>query len=278
MKFLIINADDFGYGCGVNRAIAELHDQGVVTSASLMVNTPSTAEGVAMAAARPALSLGLHVNFTNEAQRLVDFDDPAVCRRELRRQFDHFVALTGRPPTHLDSHQHVHRRPPCQPSFLELALEYGLPLRDRAPVTFKGGFYGQWEYGISEQEKVSFEALTSIVSTELRRGIYELAVHPGYLDAAATTSTTATESGSARPSPIRACPRCSATRRSSSSAITSSSARSRASTAARPERARGAPQRRAKSEISVANSTPFFVPWIVSSRSSAKPTLRTRSR
>ena len=185
MKFLIINADDFGYGSGVNRAIALLHDQGVVTSAGLMVNTPGTGEAVALAAARPRLSLGLHVNFTNEAQRLVEFDDPAVCRRELRRQFDHFVALTGRPPTHLDSHQHVHRRPSCQPSFLELAEEYGLPLRDRPPVIFKGGFYGQWEHEVSQPEKVSFEALTSIVSTELRRGIYELAVHPGYLDAAA---------------------------------------------------------------------------------------------
>jgi predicted glycoside hydrolase/deacetylase ChbG (UPF0249 family) len=185
MKFLIINADDFGYGRGVTRAIAELHDQGVVTSTSLMVNTPATAEGVALAAARPGLSLGLHVNFTNEAQRLVEFDDPAVCRRELRRQFDQFVALTGGLPTHLDSHQHVHRRPGCRPSFLELARKYDLPLRDRAPVTFKGGFYGQWEYGVSQQEKVSFEALTSIVSTELRDGIYELAVHPGYHDAAA---------------------------------------------------------------------------------------------
>jgi predicted glycoside hydrolase/deacetylase ChbG (UPF0249 family) len=185
MKFLIINADDFGYGRGVTRAIAELHDLGVVTSASLMVNTPSTTDAVALAAARPRLSLGLHVNFTNEAQRLVEFDDPEVCRRELRRQFDHFVALTGRPPTHLDSHQHVHRRPRCQPSFLELALEYGLPLRDRPPVTFKGGFYGQWEYGVSQQAKVSFEALTSIVSTELPHGIYELAVHPGYHDPAA---------------------------------------------------------------------------------------------
>jgi predicted glycoside hydrolase/deacetylase ChbG (UPF0249 family) len=79
----------------------------------------------------------------------------------------------------------VHRRPRCQPSFLELALEHDLPLRDRPPVTFKGGFYGQWEYGVSQPAKVSFEALTSIVSTELRRGIYELAVHPGYLDEAA---------------------------------------------------------------------------------------------
>lgn len=186
MKFLIINADDFGYGGGVNRAIAQLHDRGVVTSAGLMVNTPSTAEAVALAAARPRLSLGLHVNFTNEAQRLVDFDDPEVCRRELRRQFDHFVALTGRPPTHLDSHQHVHRREDCEPTFLELAEEHGLPLRERPPVTFKGGFYGQWEYGVSEPAKVSFEALTRILSTEVTRGIYELAVHPGYHDADAT--------------------------------------------------------------------------------------------
>lgn len=186
MKFLIVNADDFGYGCGVNRAVARLHDQGVVTSAGLMVNTPGTVEAVALAAARPRLSLGLHVNFTNEAQRLVEFDDAAVCRRELRRQFDRFVELTGRPPSHLDSHQHVHRRPACQPSFLELALEYGLPLRDRPPVTFKGGFYGQWEYGVSQPAKVSFEAFSHIVSTELQRGIYELAVHPGYHDATAT--------------------------------------------------------------------------------------------
>jgi len=185
MKFLIINGDDFGYGCGVNRGIAELNDRGVITSAGLMVNTAATTEAVALAAARPRLSLGLHVNFTNEAQRLVEFDDPEVCRRELHRQFDRFVELTGRLPTHLDSHQHVHRRPACKPSFLDLAEEHGLPLRDRAPVTFKGGFYAQWEYGVSLPEKVSFAALTSIVSTELTRGIYELAVHPGYHDPSA---------------------------------------------------------------------------------------------
>ena len=185
MKFLIINVDDFGYGDGINRAVAVLHDQGCVTSASLMVNTPGTAQAVAIAAARPRLSLGLHANFTNEVDRLVEFDDPAVCRRELRRQFDSFRALTGRPPTHLDSHHHVHRRPACQPTFQELADEHGLPLRDRPPVVFKGGFYGQWEHGVSQKEKVSFEALRSILSNELGRGIYELVVHPGYLDARA---------------------------------------------------------------------------------------------
>jgi ATP-binding cassette, subfamily B, bacterial len=184
-RFLIINAEDFGYGQGINRGIIELVDRGVITSAGLMVNTPGTAEAVRLAAARPALALGLHVNFTNEATPLFNFDDPEICRRELRRQFDRFQDLTGRMPTHIDSHQHVHRRPACRHSFLELAEEHGLPLRDRPPVTYKGGFYGQWVYQVSDPARVSFDALTEILSTELSYGIYELAVHPGYYDPAA---------------------------------------------------------------------------------------------
>lgn len=182
MRFLIVNADDFGYGPAINRGIAEAHDRGVLTSASLMVNTPGTDEAVRMAAVRPALSLGLHVNVTNEAQRLVEFDEPETCRAELRRQFERFVALVGRKPTHLDSHQHVHRRRPCLPRFLELARAEGLPLRDQPPVTFKGGFYAQWEYGVSNATKVSYDALHGILSRELKDGIYELAVHPGFHD------------------------------------------------------------------------------------------------
>jgi predicted glycoside hydrolase/deacetylase ChbG (UPF0249 family) len=186
VKFLIVNADDFGYGAGVNRGIAEAHDRGVVTSAGLMVNAPWAEEAAALAAERPRLSLGLHVNFTNEAQRLVEFDDPAVCRAELRRQLERFVELTGRLPTHLDSHQHVHRRRPCLPAFEELASEQGLPLRDRPPVTFKGGFYGQLVYGVPQPERVGFEALERILRDELHEGIYELACHPGYYDAEAS--------------------------------------------------------------------------------------------
>jgi chitin disaccharide deacetylase len=185
VKFLIINADDLGCGAGVNRGIAELHDEGIVTSAGLMVNGPGTEDAVRLAAERPQLSLGLHVTFTNEATRLVDLDDAAICGTELRRQFDRFVELTGKWPTHLDGHQHVHRRRTCQASFLEVAEEYGLPLRGHPPVTFKGGFYGQWEYGVSQRSLGSFEALSSILSAELTHGIYELAVHPGYWDAAA---------------------------------------------------------------------------------------------
>jgi len=184
LKFLIANADDFGYSQGINRGIADGHRNGVVTSATMVVNGGATAEAVRLASELPDLSVGLHINFTNEAERLVEFDDPEVCRAELHRQFDCFVALMGRLPTHLDSHQHVHRARGRLPFFQELAAEHGLPLRDAPPVVFKGGFYAQWEYGVSDPEKVSLAALEKILRNELKEGIYELACHPGYYDPA----------------------------------------------------------------------------------------------
>jgi predicted glycoside hydrolase/deacetylase ChbG (UPF0249 family) len=58
---LIINADDFGLTPGVNRAIAELHDAGAVTSATLMANGPAFDNAVALALARPSLGVGCHI-------------------------------------------------------------------------------------------------------------------------------------------------------------------------------------------------------------------------
>ncbi len=58
----------------------------------------------------------------------------------------------------------MHRRPhAASRASASWPTEHGLPLRDRPPVVFKGGFYGQWEYGVSEPEKVSFEALSRIL-------------------------------------------------------------------------------------------------------------------
>ena len=41
MRFLIVNADDFGRSPGVNRGVLLAHERGIVTSASLMVRWPS---------------------------------------------------------------------------------------------------------------------------------------------------------------------------------------------------------------------------------------------
>jgi chitin disaccharide deacetylase len=58
---LIINADDFGLTPGINRAIAELHDAGIVTSATLMANGPAFDDAVAIARTRPTLAIGCHI-------------------------------------------------------------------------------------------------------------------------------------------------------------------------------------------------------------------------
>jgi predicted glycoside hydrolase/deacetylase ChbG (UPF0249 family) len=183
-KYVLFNADDLGYSRGINRGIVEAHERGVVTSASMIVNTPATGEAVGLAREYPDLSVGLHVNFTNEAQRLIDLDDEKACRRELSEQYRRFTDLMGERPTHLDSHQHVHRHPMRRPLFEELADAEGLPLRDRPPVVFKGGFYAQWEYGVFDPEKVSLAALVRILHEEVDEGIYEFCCHPGYFDPA----------------------------------------------------------------------------------------------
>jgi len=61
VRRLIINADDFGLTSGVNRAIQEAHQQGVVTSATLMANGPAFAEATASAKMLPSLGVGCHI-------------------------------------------------------------------------------------------------------------------------------------------------------------------------------------------------------------------------
>src|SRR5437899_5483213 len=59
-RYLIVNADDFGLSPGVNRGIIKAHEQGIVTSASLMVLMPAAAQAAAYAREHPSLSVGLH--------------------------------------------------------------------------------------------------------------------------------------------------------------------------------------------------------------------------
>ena len=65
MRRLIVNADDFGFTSGVNRAIVEAHSQGVVTSSTLMANGPAFSEAARLAETVPKLSVGCHVVLTD---------------------------------------------------------------------------------------------------------------------------------------------------------------------------------------------------------------------
>ena len=60
-RVLIVNADDFGLSRGVNAGVQKAHEQGIVTSAGLMVRGRAATEAAEYARATPSLSLGLHV-------------------------------------------------------------------------------------------------------------------------------------------------------------------------------------------------------------------------
>jgi predicted glycoside hydrolase/deacetylase ChbG (UPF0249 family) len=87
----------------------------------------------------------------------------------------------GSLPTHLDSHHNVHRDSRLLPHFLELARQYGLPLREHSPVREFSKFYGQWD-GETHLEQISGESVVDMLETEFREGFTELGCHPGYVD------------------------------------------------------------------------------------------------
>jgi hopanoid biosynthesis associated protein HpnK len=61
VRRLIVNADDFGFTSGVNRAIVEAHTCGIVTSSTLMANGPAFDQAVELAKSVPTLSVGCHI-------------------------------------------------------------------------------------------------------------------------------------------------------------------------------------------------------------------------
>lgn len=179
-KICIVNGDDFGASAGINRGVIEAFTDGILTSASLMINMPGAEEAIALSAAHPELSVGLHVNLTNEGDPVVDLDDTDAAREEIYRQYHLFEDRMGRPPTHLDSHHNIHRMPHLASLFAEVAERFDLLLRESSPVRYFSSFYGQWD-GESHPEHIGPAQLAIMLETEIGQGFTELACHPGYM-------------------------------------------------------------------------------------------------
>ena len=185
-RILIVNADDFGRSAGINRGVVRGHTDGIVTSASAMVRWSAAKEAAVIASAHPALSVGLHLDlaewvYTEGEWRLVYevvSREAASVVRELERQLERFRVLFGREPTHLDSHQHVHRDEPVRSILVETGRRLGIPVRDCTPeIQYRGGFYGQTGKGEPLPDEISVESLLRILRS-LEAGVTELSCHP----------------------------------------------------------------------------------------------------
>ena len=158
MRRLIINADDFGLTAGVNRAIVEAHENGVVTSATLMANGQGFQQAIALAQSRPRLGVGCHVVLVDGAPLLDQTAVRSLLDRGSNSSGDpHFregiarfgaLALLGRldeseveaegtaqirklqaagiTVTHLDSHKHTHLFPRVLRPLLRAAASCGV--------------------------------------------------------------------------------------------------------------------------------------------------------
>lgn len=153
-RFAIINADDFGLSKSVNAAIYQAHQQGILTSASLMVTGAAVPPAVDYAHAHPQLGVGLHLTVIKgkaalsptQIPHLVDSAgefgrDPLqvglryqfnrAARRELRAEIRAQLELfrqTGLPLSHVDGHKHMHCHPVVLSILIELAPEFCIPM------------------------------------------------------------------------------------------------------------------------------------------------------
>src|SRR5438552_18876794 len=81
---LIVNADDFGRSPSINQAVIRAHREGILTTASLMVNEEASAEAVRLARENPQLGVGLHLALLCGHSALPAEKIPGLVDREQR--------------------------------------------------------------------------------------------------------------------------------------------------------------------------------------------------
>jgi chitin disaccharide deacetylase len=186
VRDLVVNADDLGLSPGVNRGIARAHLEGIVTSASLMVRQSAAEHATEVAQGLPSLGIGLHVDLAEwvatpsgwaPLYTFVDDQDKLSVAQEVEQQMLLFEKLIGRPPDHLDSHQHAHRSEPLRSILGGIATELRVPLRFHSRFGYFGGFYGQGREGEPLPEAISTPSLRAALAG-LPDGATELSCHP----------------------------------------------------------------------------------------------------
>ena len=168
MRRLIINADDFGFTAGVNRATVEAHLRGIVTSSTLMATGQAFDDAVRLSKTTPRLSIGCHIVLIDgepvlDVRQLPSLASSRSGAARFGDNLKSFIAraLTGRinedeiesettaqirklqsagiKVSHLDSHKHTHLFPAVVRPVLRAAGACGIrairnPFGPRKPL------------------------------------------------------------------------------------------------------------------------------------------------
>lgn len=171
MKYLIINADDFGHSKVFNAKILELIKGDFVFSTTAMVDrvdesqTDQIKELAGLTSERD-ISVGLHLEFV---------DDHFA--KEIKRQYDKFYNIFGFKPSHLDLHK-AHFVKESLPHLAQFCLENNLPHRNQ----------GDGSGGVTTTNKViagtrfNFDGLKELITNFKDGESNEILFHPGEYD------------------------------------------------------------------------------------------------
>ena len=188
MKYLITNADDFGFTRDVNRGIVEAHRNGILTATTLMATGGAFEHAVELARENPELDIGVHLVLVDSAgfppgipQLLFSLGRIRIYD-ELVRQVQR-VLDAGIQPTHLDTHKHTHLLPQVFHVVTRIAQEFKIPWVRRRFGPFRwlptrgcrttdhfAGFRMTGRYGAAELAQVI---------RRLQEGTTEFMCHPG---------------------------------------------------------------------------------------------------
>src|SRR5258705_2227587 len=214
------HAEDLASAHSANAASFDALDKGVISAASIMVQTPWITEAAAYARTHPEADLGLHLPLTAEWQTyrwgsveskdkvpsLLDPDgtfpnnDSVVAARakleeielELRAQIQRAMAL-GIRPTHLDSHMgSLFTTPALLAAYVKIAHEYHLPF-----LALKNNPFGEAPMPLAPNDiplDALIQAFPSVTPDKwkefylnaianLKPGLTEIIVHLGHDDA-----------------------------------------------------------------------------------------------
>ena len=209
-NLLIVNADDFALSKGQNYGIIEACRRGVVTSTTALVNGEAVEHAAQLSREVPELGVGMHFVLTlgmplspmpgltrdgqlgkwiweQAEQGALPLEEIAG---ELERQFNRFIDVFGKAPTHIDSHHHVHMMAQIFPLVADFARQRAIPLRVDREVAlrdelvvddvltsdgFASGFYGE-----AISEALFLQALDA--SAQRGERSVEVMCHPAFVD------------------------------------------------------------------------------------------------
>tara|TARA_Y100000310_G_scaffold237306_1_gene240590 strand:- start:565 stop:1197 length:633 start_codon:yes stop_codon:yes gene_type:complete len=178
MKYLIINADDFGMSKKFNEAILDLIKSGKVKSTTVMVNRITEDQGdqvkeLIKLSNSMNLSVGLHLEF-----------EDSNYEEETKIQHEKFIKIFKFNPSHVDIHRSRHFTGSV-PLVAKFCIGKKLPCRNKGgdveyfKTTDAPSFHGTTE---------EFSKIEDWIKTLEDSKSYEILFHPGFFDSDSKSS------------------------------------------------------------------------------------------